>query len=972
MLDLELINKAAHRIYPTHLNEEAPASSFSWNAILPSAAKSTLKNSEGHKETSGRNSHTLTHKLKGGASIEFNVTGNGKNNIVMAKYQKGGKLFTAIHSHEDPHEAMSTVYHSIKKRMVTEEIESTLVEKMAKRIEKKTGKLSDKKEKIDVEPSEEKELKESAKKNQIRKFTFGKDNIHLYHSGTGETYSITPKKIVKIHTGQDAPSGYRYSVIKSGREIKRIHKLLKNAQEGNKELKESTPPGMESWVKKNKAHFVKEYGDKKGHEVLYATAWKLHNKMNEMEELNESKFISNDGREFTTEKGRTEFYPEVHHVFHNGEHVGYVRQNEIQPYKKIAGSRLVKPLAKRKVWNFHLDQGHSLDGKSVKYRDSSGFGSKKAALESLAKHHKSSKLSEEELNELSKKTLASYIKQASHHARSNEYYAGLNGIKSELFGLQKKHLEVANKRQKGIEKAADKLAEAHAYTKEGLAKQIKYHEDRAAHHDSEAQASFNKAQDLTGDKADLHFNAAKGHKAIADLHRKHIYDLKSSAGLTEAEGKVEMMYLSKGFISPKLAEKLARESKHLGTDKSTGEQHYLHPQHGRMALVPHKPSGQFQFRLAEEIEQLDELSSHTLGSYIKHAAIQKGSSAASQAINRRAQYDAETRGDKKGAEQYKQAADKDSKKQDKRFTGIMRATDKLVRKTIKEDKVGLKEGFDIEPPEHVKAIGKEVHKTLHELGVHGKRVSYDYDSYKGPKHHRITVELGHYHPQEEKILDALQSRHAPYKFHYGPNDVEIGTAAVIHPAPSNKMVLKEHINESLIDEPHHANSAKIVQNHPELNRIFNKQEALGNKLTVFRSDNGLHLYSYEAPNIKNRSKIYHSFTHDDNTGESSEVARESGHEHSIHAAWKRYKKHLNEDLDHDHPDMKAYHAACKARDEAHLASIRYRMNHDIKQPAHRAKYDELEKEHHRLKDIEDEKAEKVHGRLFAHHVGFKE
>ena len=32
------------------------------------------------------------------------------------------------------------------------------------------------------------------------------------------------------------------------------------------------------WVKANKERFVKEYGPKKGMEVLYATAWKRHGK----------------------------------------------------------------------------------------------------------------------------------------------------------------------------------------------------------------------------------------------------------------------------------------------------------------------------------------------------------------------------------------------------------------------------------------------------------------------------------------------------------------------------------------------------------------------------------------------------------------------------------------------------------------------------------------------------------------------
>jgi hypothetical protein len=39
-------------------------------------------------------------------------------------------------------------------------------------------------------------------------------------------------------------------------------------------INEETPPGQEAWVKANKARFKKEYGDKKGTEVLYATAWR--------------------------------------------------------------------------------------------------------------------------------------------------------------------------------------------------------------------------------------------------------------------------------------------------------------------------------------------------------------------------------------------------------------------------------------------------------------------------------------------------------------------------------------------------------------------------------------------------------------------------------------------------------------------------------------------------------------------------
>ena len=40
------------------------------------------------------------------------------------------------------------------------------------------------------------------------------------------------------------------------------------------DLDEVAPPGQEDWIRSNKARFKKEYGDKKGEQVLYATAWK--------------------------------------------------------------------------------------------------------------------------------------------------------------------------------------------------------------------------------------------------------------------------------------------------------------------------------------------------------------------------------------------------------------------------------------------------------------------------------------------------------------------------------------------------------------------------------------------------------------------------------------------------------------------------------------------------------------------------
>ena len=59
-------------------------------------------------------------------------------------------------------------------------------------------------------------------------------------------------------------------------------------------LDEKAPPGMEGWIKKNKKRFQKEYGKKKGLEVLYATAWNRYNAKESIE--NNERAIEEDMR----------------------------------------------------------------------------------------------------------------------------------------------------------------------------------------------------------------------------------------------------------------------------------------------------------------------------------------------------------------------------------------------------------------------------------------------------------------------------------------------------------------------------------------------------------------------------------------------------------------------------------------------------------------------------------------------------
>lgn len=48
-------------------------------------------------------------------------------------------------------------------------------------------------------------------------------------------------------------------------------------------LAEEAPPDpkIEAWIKSNKKSFKDKYGEKKGKEILYATAWKMYNNKGE-------------------------------------------------------------------------------------------------------------------------------------------------------------------------------------------------------------------------------------------------------------------------------------------------------------------------------------------------------------------------------------------------------------------------------------------------------------------------------------------------------------------------------------------------------------------------------------------------------------------------------------------------------------------------------------------------------------------
>ena len=97
------------------------------------------------------------------------------------------------------------------------------------------------------------------------------------HEKYGHIHSISPEGHAKIKVWNDNTGDYHHVT-------KHVSKLWKEEY-----VAEVAPPSKnsEDWIKKNKNRFSKEYGKKKGEEVLYGKAWKdykaKHEETNETE-----------------------------------------------------------------------------------------------------------------------------------------------------------------------------------------------------------------------------------------------------------------------------------------------------------------------------------------------------------------------------------------------------------------------------------------------------------------------------------------------------------------------------------------------------------------------------------------------------------------------------------------------------------------------------------------------------------------
>tara|TARA_R110000868_G_scaffold79604_31_gene226480 strand:+ start:896 stop:1291 length:396 start_codon:yes stop_codon:yes gene_type:complete len=75
--------------------------------------------------------------------------------------------------------------------------------------------------------------------------------------------------------GKDSDDNYTESTRPSFSSFVRENALT---DDGKPIVQEVPPPGMESWIKANKAKFLKLHGTEKGLSALHSAAWDEHNK----------------------------------------------------------------------------------------------------------------------------------------------------------------------------------------------------------------------------------------------------------------------------------------------------------------------------------------------------------------------------------------------------------------------------------------------------------------------------------------------------------------------------------------------------------------------------------------------------------------------------------------------------------------------------------------------------------------------
>lgn len=579
MTDLELIKKTANRIYPTHL-KESDGGSFSWTSMLPTDAKKKLIDSQSHVEKNNAGTRSLTHKLKDGGVLEFNLTKQGKNHIAVAKYQNKGKVYSAIHSHEDPKEALTTAYGSVGRRIVKEEFEPLLVEKMAKRIEKKTGKVSDKKEKIDVNPTDPESVVKEDSLNELSQKALGRyvqsamhDRAWKAHeigyiNGVATTVGTTPaereerdelnKKNMKRQNGiykalkKIAPAAMKEDLQESA-------KISPSEDHDFEATIHSHPMMQKHGIDTKTGRF--DHRDKAG---LPSDYYRHHTFTHDSGDQNERQhmrvYMNNDAGKYSAHVEHEHYRHDKHEYpsFKMNVHRGFSDPGK----ETIMPARPYRQLESKRGMGDGQGSSHkeALDNafQNMKYRKSAGFN-------------------EEVLNESTKKDIAKKDNQIKGFEDIVKQYPKHQVYKDTLAKLKKERAELADKIGRKSKLHEDKYDDTPA----GVLANLDYHHGREIYHRQAAEKAHRTAAThaLGSEKYNLHKAVARGSEAVAAHHAKAIVDLHkrfshvNEEQLNELSPRVLGSYIHSASIDGRAENYVA------------GSQHAI----GRMAGTNNKP-----------------------------------------------------------------------------------------------------------------------------------------------------------------------------------------------------------------------------------------------------------------------------------------------------------------------------------------------------------------------------------------------
>lgn len=324
---------------------------------------------------------------------------------------------------------------------------------------------------------------------------------------------------------------------------------------------------------------------------------------------------------------------------------------------------------------------------------------------------------EAQIDELSKDTLASYAKKSSHDARIKQHVAAdmkskathaRNPRKKETWtSIAGKYQSQAWKREKGHDKAVDKLTKESVDINEDIKKEY----DSLKKHDIKTLRGMIKQQHRIIDTSEF---TTKEHAISHILNNKHgnkrVMAALGEETINELSKKTLGLYIKKAHASA--AEMDRKANLHLG--KYDNENH---PFVNRLIKASNKRDKNIDKAVdkltKEEAEQIDEISKKTLASYVNKAS-HDAASGAYQGKEYTAQSLQHTAaGDWDASKKKHDQATKEFNRANKRLANIPKATTKLA----KEGFLNKSEEDDMQTlsaVEFYKKYGKN--KTSHRKG----------------------------------------------------------------------------------------------------------------------------------------------------------------------------------------------------------------------------------------------------------------